>query len=263
MNQTSNLLQPQTDTTTAAPGGDPGSAGVHPNSDAALVVAITDHQQRLDDWAIVGQRKRFDLARAARVMHGWIKSLRTELIPPTWPGGGAIEHPPVLLTFSRLRRNVLGHFKPGRNEQSLRGEVGLNPRAMLMRSDAQTAAVLLHELLHVCEAAAGAPPKLGRGYHSAAFRGLAEQLGIPCTKHGHEMGVVPGSTFHRWAAAQGLSFGDCSFVIHSAGTVTEATQPKAKRVQWACACGIKAWVPRATPFEALCMLCNERFRRTG
>ena len=118
MNQTSNLLQPQTDTTTAAPGGDPGSAGVHPNSDAALVVAITDHQQRLDDWAIVGQRKRFDLARAARVMHGWIKSLRTELIPPTWPGGGAIEHPPVLLTFSRLRRNVLGHFKPGRNEQS-------------------------------------------------------------------------------------------------------------------------------------------------
>jgi hypothetical protein len=237
---------------------------VHPNADQSLIAAITVHQKRLRDWTLkTTSGKAFDLAACARTVSAWVDNLRTEVIPETWPRGAVIEHPRILLTFAVLRLDVLGHYRPQRNQHGLLWEVGLNPRAMTRRADAETAAVLLHELLHVCEHVAGEPPAGRRGYHSSQFRGLAEQLGIPCSKHGREQGILSDSPFSRWAKRHNLSLGGCSFLRDASHDEGRGAPDAPKRVAWVCDCGFRVWVPRAQILNARCITCESTFRRKG
>src|SRR5206468_6709692 len=78
-------------------------------------------------------------------------------------------------------------------------------RHLCSRTEIQTAAVTLHELLHLCEDWLGRQTKApANGYHTSEFRKTAAALGIPSRKFGHECGVVPGSPFATWAETRGL-----------------------------------------------------------
>lgn len=241
-----------------------GASGVHPDGDDGVLEAIAVHQKHLSDWTLrTNAGKVFDLSACARTTDTWVDSLRDELIPCTWPSGKRIEHPRILLTFAVLRHDVLGHFRPRRNQHGLLWEVGLNPAAMLHRTDVQTASVLLHELLHVCEEVAGRPARGRHNYHSSSFRAVAETLGIPCSRYGRETGVVRGSLFSSWATRHGLSFGDCSFLRDAAPDEDRVAVAKAKRLPWECNCGFKVWVPRAQVLNAKCRSCRAEFRRAS
>jgi predicted SprT family Zn-dependent metalloprotease len=119
--------------------------------------------------------------------------------------GGTL--PPVLLNLSRKGRHVRGFFAPDRWEKGTARthEISLNPQFLKERSVIETAATLVHELVHLWQAVLGTPSRTS--YHNREWATQMEAVGlIPSdtgTPGGKRTGqrmshyVLPGGPFER------------------------------------------------------------------
>lgn len=236
------------------------SEGAPQNAEQELLQRLAEFKAGLSDWGI-GE---FDLSLEHRRAVQWIRWFREdELIPYQWKGL-SIEFPEhIYLTFDPGPANQLGFYEFGRSlAHGLRHRINLNPVAMqlLRRSTAQTASVLLHECLHLCQELY--MDRIGRrirrgSYHSVEFRRRAELLGTPCTLDGRELGVVPDGPFDKWLDRHRIPR------VHEY-TEDEASAAKPglpKRLSWRCRCprGVSVHVPRGHSLNAVCLDCEARF----
>jgi hypothetical protein len=218
--------------------------------DATINRALLTHQTAVaeaGDWELGGY---------AKVIPRWYAWLVEDgLVPSKW-GDVDLKHPPIKVTFERRKKNELAHYKPSRDASGQRWNICFNLRHLGARSEADLAADLLHEVLHLCECQAGSG---GHGnYHTAEFRRVSESLGIPTDKHGRDHGITEGGRFDLWATARGLSRG-----LPEVSTLGPMPAPKPKRVSWRCACpeAAKVLVPAKTELDAVCRRCEARFER--
>jgi len=224
-----------------------------PNPDVEVNRVIAEHQDAQTAWAYGG----VDLAREVRAIRSWARDLVDQFFASHCAPG-------FLFRFEREGSRVLGHYVPGRNDVGLQWEISINPRHLTTRSERQTAAVLLHELLHWFEESVRPPRRSAHGYHSAWFRKFAQEWGIPCTRYGAELGIVAPSPFSAWADEHGLR-DDVSSAISPGALPPD--EPHSKRVPWVCACPpgerVTAQVPRASELRAHCDRCGAAFHRKG
>ncbi len=224
---------------------------VFPVADNAANQGIADHQDALTDWTYGP----LDLAEEVRKIRRWSRDLLERFFPSRCA-------PEFVFCFEREGPRVLGHYIPGRNDAGLRWEISINPRHLSTRSERQVAAVLLHELLHAYEEAVRPPRRTANGYHWAWFRSFAEELGIPCTRYGGELGINTPSRFTAWADERGLREDVSSEIQADALAVDE---PLSKRVPWICACPagvlVTVQVPHGSELVARCERCGDLFTR--
>ena len=235
--------------------------GAHPNSGCGELVqfpaphdapndVIAAYQDALTDWSYGP----LDLASSVRTIRAWSHSLVGRFFP-------SVRAPEFLLRFERESARVLGHYVPGRNDAGLRWEISINPRHLGVRSERETAAVLLHELLHWYEELTRPAQRSRNGYHSAFFRGFAERVGIPCTRYGAESGIVSPSPFASWADEHGLRADGTPVAL------PPLPPDVTKRVSWVCECPagivVTVQVPRGSELRAHCDACRAPFRRKG
>lgn len=222
-----------------------------PDDDDATNRAVADHQDTRTDWTYGS----LDLATEVGKLRSWAHDLLDQFF-------SAQRAPEFLFRFEREGWRVLGHYRPGRNDTGLRWEISVNPQHLTDRSEQQTAAVLLHELLHWYEESVRQPRAKRNGYHSAWFRSFADDFGIPCTRYGAELGIVSPSRFTAWADERGLQADITSHVAASAISRDEALP---KRVPWVCECPsgtlITVQVPRGSDLRAHCDGCHAPFQR--
>jgi hypothetical protein len=235
----------------ALPNIDEATLLVFPDVDNTISRAIAGHQDALTDWSYGP----VDLADEVRKIRSWSRDLLHAFFPSRCA-------PQFVFRFEREGPRVLGHYVPGRNDAGLRWEISINPRHLCTRSERQVAAVLLHELLHSFEEAVRPPRRTANGYRSAWFRSFAEELGIPCTRYGAELGIITPSRFTSWADERGLRE-DATSEIQAAALVVD--EPLSKRVPWVCACPpavlVTVQVPRGSELLARCERCDELFKR--
>lgn len=238
-----------------------GVSGAHP-TDAIVNDAVARLQPDLRDWRY-GTVPLCDLA---TTFHDWSTDLWARFLPATWKAV-PISMPVFLFCFEPESPRRLGHYRPGRNHIGLRWEINVNPRHLSWRTEAQVAAVVLHELLHCFEDLAGSAPRSRNGYHSAWFRRSAGELGIPCTKHGAELAMPADSPFARWSAERGLRWSE-TVTLSTVGVGGEGMTPgrqSPKRVAWSCECPaatrVVVLVARATELRARCEACGALFHR--
>lgn len=231
-----------------------------PDPDQRLNRAIAEHQRSLDDWKILGN---FDLARELTEVMKWYRWLRADaLIPEVWKKVPLDLPEHIRVTFEIRPARELGFYKYGRAiSDGTRWNINLNPRSIIVfgRSPAQTASVLCHEALHLCED--DYSQKIGKktrsaGYHSTEFRRQAELIGIPCNAYGVEGGIRPGSPFDRWLEKHGIP------QIFQYAPEPMPPAPLAKRIAWRCGCeeAVSVMVPRASQLNAVCRNCSQFFR---
>jgi hypothetical protein len=227
-------------------------------NDQLLNQRIAAHQDDLNEWKHAG----VDLSEAVKKIRGWASELWEFFIPSEWQGKG-IACPEFLFRFDWEHPRVLGHYVPGRNDTGLRWEISINPRHLRSRSEVDTAATVLHELLHCFEDLAGRAREHANNYHSAWFRQQAEAHGIPCTRYGGDLGVRNPSPFLEWARARALR-GEPT-IRAAALAVEQPPVSRAKRAVWICWCtpseAVSVLVARGAELEAVCQRCGKKFRR--
>ena len=234
----------------------PQSEESHPLDDTQINQAIKHFQQNLDEWNFYGT----SFSELITKFHDWSVELWSHFIPSYWKDK-PISKPEFLFKFERAGRRVLGHYHRGRNDTGLKYEISINPGWLVARSEAQTAAVVLHELMHAFEEIVGISSKSRNNYHKKWFCDHAEEIGIPCSKFGAEAGIVKGSPFAEWTIHRGLNKSK-PLVTIDAENAREAC--KVKRTYWFCDCAprpVRVHVARGTLLNATCNNCGKRFRR--
>jgi predicted SprT family Zn-dependent metalloprotease len=115
--------------------------------------------------------------------------------------------PPVLLNFSRKGRQVRGFFAPDRWQKGATSthEISLNPQFLKERPAIETAATLVHELVHLWQAVSGIPSRTS--YHNREWAAKMQAVGLMPSDSGapggHRTGqrmshyVLPGGPFER------------------------------------------------------------------
>jgi len=248
--------------------------GVHPNKDSETNGVVAGFQAELADWQWDGGR--INLSEMARTVNEWAQELWPTFLPATWQKE-LVEMPNVLFTFDPEHPNILGHYRPGRNGAGLRWEINLNPVHLTIRSAAQSAPTILHELVHLFEDLTESSPgsALRNNYHSAWFRKTVEQAGIPCTRYGRDLGIIEDSPFAEWVKEKGLSFESEESIldllvrkikegeIESEAVEAGGKKRLPKRLAWVCHCpkAPTIYVARGYELQARCEACGCRFQR--
>jgi predicted SprT family Zn-dependent metalloprotease len=113
--------------------------------------------------------------------------------------------PPILLNFSRRGQHTRGFFAPHRWERGAATlhEISLNPRLMSLGTPLETAATLVHELVHLWQFVYGTPSRVG--YHNREWAEKMAALGLMPSHTGEPGGrrtgqqmshyVLPGGAF--------------------------------------------------------------------
>jgi hypothetical protein len=198
------------------------------------------HAVALQDW---------HFADNVVVLHEWAvrfnKEFRLDLRTPA-------------IGVERLRVELVGTYRPGRNGLGLRHEIVLNS-LYLGRPLCQQLATLLHEVLHEWQALYG---KRGRGnYHNRQFRIKARQFGLIVDQYGHNQRVEPGR-FTQLLMAHGVDIEGLPTVGEADEAPVFRARPRgtSKLKKWSCAC-TNAWV--ATELHARCTYCGVEFERVS
>lgn len=152
--------------------------------------------------------------------------------------------PQAVISFERTRRDVLGHFVAGRNDQGILYNINVN-KARLARSGAALLETTLHEMLHLDQFMSGTAGK-GR-YHNrqfvdkAASFGLHVRLGKGC--HDGPAGDPFLSLLRKYGVV-----GEAR-ELGLAGSAPGARPERQRLRRWACQCQaawaggpIKSWV---------------------
>ena len=236
-----------------------------PYSDEAINRAIAAFQDELVEW----KSGATELSPIVKNMREWSDDLWPRFVPASW-NGKDIHQPPLLLRFSAEHARVLGHYVPDRNDTGLLWEISINPRHLPLIAEVVLASTVLHELLHCFEDLAGTAPKSKNNYHSAWFRRTAEELGIPCTRYGGDLGIRDPSPFMDWARQCGLQTTNRRVAVPAHGSDEGSSQPATpvtlpKRRVWTCRCAtgvrVSVLVARGAELAARCERCNPMFRR--
>jgi hypothetical protein len=227
-----------------------------PDNDEAINRVVARFQDSLPEW----KYRSIGLASLVRGVRDWARDLWARLVPGEWHGT-PIEQRPVIFRFEWETPRVLGHYQPGRNDIGFRWEISINPRHLIFRSDVEVAETLLHELLHCFDDVAGTVPRSRNNYHSACFRKMANDLGIPCTRYGASLGTRKDSRFAHWAREGGLKGEPAARIeVQDVPLVGPA-----KRAAWICHCpsgmAVTVYVPRGSELRARCERCGARFER--
>ena len=237
-----------------------------PYSDEAINLMIAAFQDGVDGWKYGAT----ELSPAVKNMREWSDDLWSRFVP-TSSNGKDIHQPPLLFRFAAEHARVLGHYVPDRNDTGLRWEISINPRHLSRTAEVELASTVLHELLHCFEDLAGTAPKKSKNnYHSAWFRRTAEELGIPCTRYGGDLGIRDPSRFMDWARERGLRTTNRKVAELAYGSdegsqdpATPATLPKRKVWECRCAVGVRVsvLVARRAELNARCERCNALFEK--
>ena len=206
----------------------PQSQGTYPLNESEINQTIKKYQGELKDWTFGGE----SLSEMVRKFHDCSIELWSQFIPSHW-NMELVSRPELYFRFQRERRRVLGHYHRGRNDAGLKYEISINPWWLVVRTESQTAAVVLHELMHAFEDIVGISSKGRNNYHKKWFRDHAARIGIPCSKYGAEAGIVQGSPFAEWVILQGLNE---SKPLVGIDAETAKDSCKVKRTYWVCGC---------------------------
>lgn len=195
-----------------------------------IAPALADHQQAAEwDWKDLAQK----LYTYDRLLRAWF----------------ALDLPPFVIRFDRLRPTRLGHFRPGCNEFAIAGEVAINTRYVGVRPFWQTIGTLHHEQLHLWQEVHGTP---GRGnYHNRQFQRKAEDSGLVVDSRGHT-DYDPNGRFMAFLREHGVE-------IPTLPAPAACAEPSggSKLKRWSCSCtNVWAAVPDVS---ARCQRCGHDF----
>lgn len=197
-----------------------------------LAPALASHQQAAEwDWKDLAQK-----------LYAYDRLLRDYF---------ALDLPPFVIRFDRLRASRLGHFRPGCNEFAIAGEVAINIRYVGVRPFWQTVGTLHHEQLHLWQHVHGRP---GRGnYHNREFQRKAAASGLIVDSRGYTH-YDPDGRFIAFMREHGVEV----------PALPPAVEPPpagdtSKLKKWSCSCtNVWAAVPNVA---ATCVRCGQEFRR--
>ncbi|MCI0460004.1 MAG: SprT-like domain-containing protein [Gemmataceae bacterium] len=194
---------------------------------------LAEHQQT-EEWAL--RELLQELQRWATVFNGEFKLDVTE----------------YSLCVDRLRRNRLGHFRPGHNGFGLRGEVAINRLYLDQREFWQVLGTLLHEMLHAWQQEHGRP---GKGnYHNKEFRDKAQAYGLVIDRRGYTQ-YEPDSPFMELLRRHGVTVPEIHApVLRETGSRAPGSS---KLKKWSCGCtNVRVAV---ADFRAQCLHCGSVF----
>jgi hypothetical protein len=162
--------------------------------------------------------------------------------------GGRLPQP--VISFEPCRREVLGYFIRGRNDQGLKFNINVNQQ-WLGISDAELLEILGHEQIHLLQQVTGTA---GKGkYHNKKFVQKAADIGLKVELgRGCHIGS-PTNPFVSLLKEHGVSY-------EPRGAVVELPQPKKEKQRlrrWSCRCK-SVWCGGG--LEALCLKCEEHFK---
>jgi hypothetical protein len=115
--------------------------------------------------------------------------------------GGAL--PPVFLNLSRKGRRTLGFFAPHRWEkgEAVTHEISLNPQFLHERPSVETAATLVHELVHLWQQVFGTPSRTS--YHNREWAEKMEAVGLMPSDTGQPSGKRTGQRMRHYVLPNG------------------------------------------------------------
>ena len=192
------------------------------------------HEETVQDW---------DYAEIGRTLYRWndlfnIRFFNSELPTP-------------LLSFRRVGTRVHGHYVPGRNEIGAKQNVNINP-LHLANLLADVLETLAHELTHIWQANYGKPGR--RNYHNRQCREKMTEIGIPCNKWGHSLGMT--DPFVSFLREHGV---DANTRLEV--PLEESPQRSGGRLtKWCCGC-TNVWA--AVEVRARCEHCRGKFERVA
>ena len=183
--------------------------------------------------------------------------------------GGSL--PQVLITLQRRARS-LGYFASRRfshrgDEEGVTDELALNPDGFVGKTDEEILSTLVHEMVHVWQAAAGKPSRAG--YHNKEWAARMKAVGLHPSSTGEEGGketgqrvshfVVEGGPFHQ-ACRRLLDEGFC---LHWQSARTEPDEEEGEKnpkdpskIRHTCpVCSHNAWAKQGA--RLLCGACAE------
>ena len=161
------------------------------------------------------------------------------------------------IMIDRLSRSRYGHYRRGRNGFGLCDEIAINQTYISDQSYWELLGTLLHELLHAEQEHFGKPGR--HNYHNKAFRDRASALGLIIDSRGHQQYAPKPSPFFDVLDKYGVQAPAVSEPI-----VKAAMPGKSKLKLWTCECQPNPVRVRVAvrDFQAVCLKCNCRFRRS-
>lgn len=180
-----------------------------------------------------------------RQLEAWAERMNRELFDGTLP--------PVSVSVSPNRLRLLGCSR----RVGDRWGIDLNA-CHLDRPKAEVLHTLLHELVHVWEAARVGPRTRTRAYHSAQFRRKASALGIPADR-GAAVVIAPEGRYALLLARAGVDRA-CRFPLPSAWRADASRSARSSLAPWTCRCS-RIWAARNAEVRARCATCSTPFER--
>lgn len=198
--------------------------------ESEITPALADHQQAADwDWKDLAQR-----------LYAFDRMLRDKF---------ALDLPPFVIRFARLRSSTYGHFRADCNEFAVAGEVAINIRFVGSLPFGETIGTLHHEQLHLWQHVHGRP---GKGnYHNRQYQRKAAESGLIVDFRGHTQ-YDPDGRFIAFLREHGIEIP----ALPTSLTESRITA-SSKLKRWSCSCtNVWAAVPNVT---ANCLQCGQLF----
>jgi len=201
---------------------------------------LKKHQVTADDWeyhALVAD------------LHTWAARFCGEF---------KLQTPVPALAVERLRRDVLGHFRPGRNGWGLKWEVVIDKNHATSSEYWQVLGTLLHEQLHIWQDALGTQPsRSNHNYHNRQMRSKAASLGLIVDRWGHTRFAPDHSPFLEILKKHGVKVPALPPVEDQEAPAQHLGTSKLKL--WICDCPVRVRVA-VRNFRARCLVCGAIFR---
>ena len=209
--------------------------------------SLKNHQAGVNDWecrALVAN------------LHVWaerfIREFKLEIGTPA-------------LTIEKLRCNVYGHFRCGRNGLGLWNEIAINQTYVELDRYWQVLGTLLHKLIHCEQQSLGIDGQSTktRHYHNKAFIQKARSLGLIVNRKGHQECAPAPTPFSELLSKYGIEIpmGNGGMLANSVPGPLHAGTSKLKL--WVCSCTPRPVRVRVAiqDFQARCLKCGEIFVR--
>jgi len=210
-------------------------------------VDLKDHQIHVKNW---------DHKSLIRNLHIWTERFIFEFkLQCTVPA----------LRLDRLRSNVYGRYRIGRNGFGLLNEITINEQ--YINEDIvnfHNLGTLLDELLHGEQQVLGTEGKTekSRNYHNIAFIDKAKSFGLIVDHYGHQKYAPPPTPFSELLAKYGIKIPVPSDNEPVEIMPTTISSGNSKLKLWVCACKPKPIHVRVaiSDFRAKCLKCGRLFR---
>lgn len=142
----------------------------------------------------------WDFAGLVRELHAWAEKFIKEF---------NLNCPTPVIGIERIRKNWLGHYRPGRNSLGLYDEIVISIEHAMESPKWRVIGTLLHELIHEWQFVTNGRDRenLPKGnYHDNEFRAKAREFGLEISRKGVTEYPDPpeGTPFRKLLAAAGV-----------------------------------------------------------